>query len=214
VVDRAEQQKRTTTRKLNGTYGSVFDNAPVPERLYLFEGAQVVVRQQIDVHSGLHNQALGTVVGFRPWKSPKDASRTPPRPYPVVRMLGGRKVEWLVTPEEFEIKEGRWLLARRTQLPLELAFAMNTHDMQGRSVSQAVLDPSGAFECGQIYTLFSRVETLAGVHLRHLPTAKSVRAHAAVLDYLAKTPTHRFAAKRGREEEEKEPPLPPRKAAR
>lgn len=51
------------------------------------------------------------------------------------------------------------------QFPLKLAWAITVHKSQGQTYSELFMDLREAFECGQVYTAFSRVKTLAGLRL-------------------------------------------------
>jgi ATP-dependent DNA helicase PIF1 len=77
---------------------------------------------------------------------------------------------------------GEQLLARRTQIPLSLAYAMTIHRAQGMQLDCIDLSTAGIFEAGQAYVGLSRATTLAGVHLTDFDPRK-VRAHPAALRF-------------------------------
>jgi hypothetical protein len=122
-----------------------------PERLDLKEGATVMFTKN-NPGEGYVNGTLGTVTGFET-----------ARKYPVVRTRDGERVT--VEPAEWTIDEGDEVLAKISQLPLRLAWAMTIHKSQGVSLDSAVMDLSQTFEFGQGYVALSRVRRLSGIHL-------------------------------------------------
>lgn len=122
-----------------------------PERLDLKEGATVMFTKN-NPGEGYVNGTLGVVTGFES-----------ARKYPVVRTRDGERVT--VEPAEWTIDEGDEVLAKISQLPLRLAWAMTIHKSQGVSLDAAVMDLSQTFEFGQGYVALSRVRRLSGIHL-------------------------------------------------
>jgi hypothetical protein len=70
-----------------------------------------------------------------------------------------------VEPAEWAIQDGNKILARISQVPLRLAWAITVHKSQGMSLDAAIIDLGAAFEFGQGYVAISRVRTLAGLFL-------------------------------------------------
>ena len=85
-------------------------------------------------------------------------------------------------PEEHDIGRPivRRVLARITQVPLRLGWAITVHKSQGMSLDAAVMDLSGAFEYGQGYVALSRVRSLEGLHLLGW-NERALQVHPAVL---------------------------------
>ena len=54
---------------------------------------------------------------------------------------------------------------RVKRVPLVPGYAITSHRSQGMTVEEAYIDPQGAFEYSQVYTMISRVKTSGGVHL-------------------------------------------------
>jgi ATP-dependent DNA helicase PIF1 len=120
-----------------------------PETLELKEGARVMfTRNNFDV--GYVNGTLGEVSGFSATGQP------------IVKTQGGSIT---VESAEWVIQDGPKVLARVTQLPLRLAWAITVHKSQGMSLDAAVIDLSQAFEYGQGYVAISRVRNLSGLFL-------------------------------------------------
>lgn len=126
-----------------------------PENLSLKIGARVMFTKN-DAQYLYANGTLGTVTGFS--NDGLEGSE-----WPIVTTLAGREIE--VIPEDWKVEEGGRILARITQVPLRLAWAMTVHKSQGMSLDAAHMDLSGAFEHGQGYVALSRVRTLAGLSL-------------------------------------------------
>lgn len=121
-----------------------------PETLELKEGASVMfTRNNFD--EGYVNGTLGTVTGFSSLGNP------------IVTTRSGKIIT--AEPEEWAIQDGNRILAKITQVPLRLAWAITVHKSQGMSLDAAIIDLTQAFEYGQGYVALSRVRTLAGLFL-------------------------------------------------
>ena len=133
------------------------------KRLVLKVGCQVLLTRNVCPGSGLVNGARGVVVGFgKPVSSSSSSSSSSFRP-PIVR--------WAVSAsnnqdddEEEEVNEtevmrervaavaGGRVVAARTQLPLDLAFALSVHKCQGMTLEGPVeCSLARAFEPGMAY---------------------------------------------------------------
>src|SRR3989344_1728480 len=141
-----------------------------PETLSLKVGARVMfTKNDIATHRYV-NGTLGTITGFSE------------SGHPIVKTRSGRTI--LVEPDEWRIEDGGRVLARITQIPLRLAWAMTVHKSQGMSLDAAYMDLSQTFEYGQGYVALSRVRTparlsLAGPHPRARAVHPEVRAKDA-----------------------------------
>lgn len=123
-----------------------------PEILTIKTGAKVMfTKNDIGKHRFV-NGTLGTLIGF----SKEDGC-------PIVKTNAGRTI--FAGPADWSIEEGGQILARITQVPLRLAWAITVHKSQGMSLDAAHMDLSDAFEYGQGYVAISRVRTLAGLSL-------------------------------------------------
>ena len=126
-------------------------NCISPESLMLKQGAKVIFTKN-SPDGAFVNGTTGHIVGYAEGSD-----------YPVVKVRGGRKI--LAEPAEWKITEGTRTLAKISQIPLRLAWAITVHKSQGMSLDAAIMDLRQAFEYGQGYVALSRVRTLAGLHL-------------------------------------------------
>ena len=78
-----------------------------------------------------------------------------------------------VEPAEWAIQDGNKILAKITQIPLRLAWAITVHKIQGMWLDAAVIDLAQAFEYRAGYVAISRVRTLAGSSRRVSTNARS-----------------------------------------
>jgi ATP-dependent exoDNAse (exonuclease V) alpha subunit len=123
-----------------------------PAVLRLKVGASVMFVKN-DMERRYVNGTLGTVVAC------SDA-------YIHVRTARGKIID--VAPAEWTVEDEGRVLARLTQYPLRLAWAITIHKSQGMSMDAAEIDLRGAFEHGMGYVALSRVRTLAGLCLHGL----------------------------------------------
>lgn len=123
-----------------------------PEKLILKIGARVMFTKNDIRQHRFVNGTLGTIIGFR-----KEDG------YPIVKTNSGWTI--FAEPAEWSIEESGQILARVSQIPLRLAWAITVHKSQGMSLDSAHMDLSDAFEHGQGYVAISRVRTLDGLSL-------------------------------------------------
>ncbi len=126
-----------------------------PETLSLKVGARVMFTKNDNTTFRFVNGTIGEVTGF--------SNETG---MPTIRTRSGRSI--LAEPMEWTIQDGGVMLARVTQVPLRLAWAITVHKSQGMSLDSAHMNLSDAFEYGQGYVAISRVRTLSGLSLAGL----------------------------------------------
>ncbi|XP_022087806.1 ATP-dependent DNA helicase PIF1-like [Acanthaster planci] len=143
---------------------------PVPQKLELRVGAQVMLAKNLDIQRGLVNGARGVVTGFGGGESG----------LPVVKFMCG--IEQMVKMERWPIRAGAGITLSRTQLPLKLAWAISIHKSQGMSLDCVEISLSRVFECGQAYVALSRARSLEGLRVIDFDKA-CVHAHPDVLKF-------------------------------
>ena len=138
-----------------------------PETLRLKVGTAVMFTKN-NPKEGFVNGTLGRVESFSGYSNE-----------PIVITRSGRRIE--VGVEDWTMEEGGRILARITQIPLRLAWAITVHKSQGMSLDEAVMDLHDVFEYGQGYVALSRVRRLSGLHLLGW-NPRAFRVHPEVLE--------------------------------
>ncbi|RNF15680.1 PIF1 helicase-like protein [Trypanosoma cruzi] len=119
--------------------------------LELRVGAQVVLLASLPDAPQLSNGDLGVVVAF--------SEQTHGTALPVVcfSSCGGEEVAVQRVRMDVLAADGR-VVAARTQIPLQLAWALTVHRVQGMTLPMAQVEINRSFfECGQAYVALSRV---------------------------------------------------------
>lgn len=154
------------TRGASALVESLKNSCLSPEVLDLKEGAAVMfTRNNFD--AGYVNGTLGKVVDF------SDDG------FPVIETRTGERIT--AEPAEWAVQDGSKILARLTQVPLRLAWAITVHKSQGLSLDAAVIDLRSAFEYGQGYVAISRVRTLEGLYLEGM-NDRALQLHPIVVE--------------------------------
>ena len=144
----------------------------VPDQLLLKKHAQVMFIKN-NYERGYLNGTMGTITHFNQEN------------LPVVETFDGniitvKKEDWAI---ENELGQP---VARFSQLPLRLAWAITIHKSQGMTLDCAEIDLSKTFEPGQGYVALSRVKSLDGLKLL------GCNQNALVMDELAMKADIRF----------------------
>lgn len=120
------------------------------ETLVLKKNALVMFVKN-NFEKGYVNGTLGRINGFDQFGRP------------VVEIANGRQI--VAAPENWMIEENGRVLAKISQVPLRLAWAITIHKSQGMTLDAAEIDLSNAFEKGMGYVALSRVRSLSGMRL-------------------------------------------------
>jgi ATP-dependent DNA helicase PIF1 len=165
-IDTQDSSYRMTSQGNKNIVEALKKGCLSPEVLVVKVGARVMFTRN-NFEAGYVNGTLGTVTGFSAGG------------YPLVRTREGKTIE--VDPIEWRIEDGKRILAKITQVPLRLAWAITVHKSQGMSLDSAQMDLSQAFEYGQGYVALSRVRTLGGLYLSGF-NARALEVHPQVLE--------------------------------
>jgi len=129
----------------------VYKMSMVKETLYLKVGATVIFIKN-STPKGYVNGTTGVITEFN-----DDG-------VPVVLTSSGHKITADV--EEWKLKNDMdKVVAKVTQIPLRLAWALTIHKSQGMTLDSAEIDLSKTFEVGQGYVALSRIKSIKGLKL-------------------------------------------------
>ena len=138
---------------------------PAKASMVLPVGARVILVTTLSISDKLVNGATGTIVRF---------SKSPTIPYvkfdSIPEVVG-------VPPHEWVFKQGSKELARRRQIPLNLAWGISIHKSQGMTLEKCEVSLDKIFEAGQAYVALSRCKSLDGLRLiSDVPSKVSVKS--------------------------------------
>lgn len=127
----------------------------IPQHIFLKVGAQVMLRRNLDVDSGLANGSRGVVTFI------SDTGD-------FVKVRWYNDLETTVSRISWDIEDEKYIRSR-SQIPLILAWAMTIHKCQGSTLDYVVCDlGKSVFAPGQAYVALSRVKTLEGLLISKL----------------------------------------------
>lgn len=165
-VDRINNDKLTKINSTAHTFiyksqGSVkniekiFKSSLVIEELTLKKDA-VVMFIKNNLEQGYINGTTGVVIGFN-----KETN------FPIIKTSEGIVVQLDLEEWTMENESGN-VVAKVSQIPLKLAWAITIHKSQGMTLDAAEIDLSKTFEVGQGYVALSRIKNIDGLRLMGL----------------------------------------------
>lgn len=138
---------------------------PVPHKLTLKEGCQVMLLKNVNLSNGLVNGARGVIKKFS-------------EGFPVVRFKNN--VEYTAKPEKWTVKLANGTVLQRKQVPLKLAYCISIHKSQGLTLDCVEMSLAKVFEAGQAYVALSRAQSMDSLRILDFD-AKQIWADPQVL---------------------------------
>lgn len=142
-----------------------------PKDLVLKVGCQVMLLKNLT--PTLVNGSVGIVESF----SKKYENS---RELPVVKFTNGERRR--LGPEEWDIEISGEVVAKRTQIPLMLAWAISIHKSQGQTIDWMQVDLAKTFEVGQAYVALSRGVSLENMRVLNF-NSEVVKVHSGVAEF-------------------------------
>ena len=174
---------------VSGAYGGqkvqfsekMSDTGNLKSELKMKVGCRVMLTQNLDVVDGLTNGAYGKVMGFI--QKPDDQTKIHCVMVKFDNQNAGKQFKRNIWREDypdcvpikrveanFPISSGKKsLTATRFQFPLNCAYGVTIHKVQGLTMDKIVvnMDPAlGRYKKGQAYVAFSRVTSLEGLKIK------------------------------------------------
>ncbi|XP_043493170.1 ATP-dependent DNA helicase PIF1 [Polistes fuscatus] len=143
---------------------------PVPGKLILKVGAQVMLLKNINLSNGLVNGARGIVIKFVD-------------DLPVIQLRSGNIYHTKM--EKWSIKTVSGSIVYRKQIPLKLAWAFSIHKSQGLTLDCVEMCLSRVFDAGQSYVALSRAQSLQSLRILDF-NSQQVWANTTVLQFYKK----------------------------
>lgn len=149
-----------------------------PQILNVKVGAKVMCLVNLDQDAGVVNGSVGYITDIRPVPG-SDPTADPTRRY-FIRVEFQNGIIKDIYPNEFKIEDKDTVIAKRTQFPLRLAYAISVHKSQGMTLPHVLVHLNRCFVPGQAYVALSRAKTIEGLVIASIHE-KVIRAHPKAL---------------------------------
>jgi ATP-dependent DNA helicase PIF1 len=167
-----ECDKMTATEK-EYEMNSLLSTAQCSEELKLKIGALVMCTANVDIEHGICNGSQGIIVELIGIDK-----------IPKIRFTNG--IVMTMTRHHWQSTEYPCIVIK--QYPLQLAWALTIHKIQGATLNMAQIDVGNSiFEYGQTYVAMSRVKSLDGLYLGDFNPNK-IKANPKVLHFYKQIP--------------------------
>lgn len=165
---------------VNGSLGKVIGFSS--EAFFETHASKMFGEESVDLDAS--SEAKRRIKAF----APKESAMKDLTEYPIVKFSAtdGTFRVLHVTPEEWkvELPNGE-VQAKRTALPLILAWALSIHKAQGQTLDRVKVDLGKIFEKGQAYVALSRATSKEGLEVQRFDKSK-VMAHPKVISFYNK----------------------------
>ncbi|XP_065576384.1 uncharacterized protein LOC136037591 [Artemia franciscana] len=147
----------------------------LPPQIHLSVGARVILTSNVDVENGLSNGARGTITAINSSKCFHGLPTSVHVKFDEATIgskyrIGFPYAESYDVPIQFQSEMLPSRSIMRHQYPLQLAWSLTVHKVQGQTFPSAVICLSNMFQPGQGYTAMSRVKELASLYIEELNT--------------------------------------------
>ena len=147
------------------------NNCQAISELELKKGATVMCNANIDMDNGICNGSQGIIIDLVGEKR-----------LPKVKFRNGTIM--IVTRHHWQSEQ--YPVLSISQFPLQLAWALTIHKIQGTTLKMAQMDiGKDIFEYGQTYVALSRIESLDGLYLSNFMPDR-IRANPKVKEFYLK----------------------------
>jgi len=172
-LDILESCNKMTSTEKDYEMNGLLSSAQCSEQLKLKIGALVMCTANVDMEHGICNGAQGIIIDLvGQYKSPK------------IRFINGFIM--VMTKHHWQSIDYPSIAIK--QYPLQLAWALTIHKIQGATLNMAQMDiGTSIFEYGQTYVAMSRVKSLEGLYLSDFNPNK-IRANPKVLQFYKTIP--------------------------
>ncbi len=151
----------------------LINSCPCVQELELKKGAAVMCNANIDMEMGICNGSQGVIIDL-----------VGENKRPKVKFTNG--VIMVMDIHHWQSEEYPTLSV--SQYPLQLAWALTIHKIQGTTLKMAQMDiGKDIFAYGQTYVALSRIESLDGLYLSSFMSNR-VRAHPKVKEFYSRIP--------------------------
>lgn len=162
-----EQCMSLTPLEIDYELEQLIANTPCIEKLELKRDSIVMYTANIDMENGICNGSQGIILDF-------DINGAP-----IVKFVNGITK----TLELHSWQSTEYPTISISQYPLQLAWALTIHKIQGATLDMAQIDiGNGIFEYGQTYVALSRIKTLDGLYLANFNPTR-IKAHPKVKQF-------------------------------
>ena len=167
-----EQCAQLTPAEVDYELDQLVCNTPCIEKLDLKIGAAVMCTANIDMENGICNGSQGIVLDFAGNGGP------------IIKFTNG-----IIKTMDIHIwQSSEYPTITISQYPLQLAWALTIHKIQGATLDAAQIDiGNGIFEYGQTYVALSRIKSLDGLYLANFNPTR-IKAHSKVKQFYENIP--------------------------
>ena len=169
--DKLEMCNGLSSYDIENEFKQLENNCQAISELELKKGATVMCNANIDMDNGICNGSQGIIIDLVGEKR-----------LPKVKFRNGTIM--IVTRHHWQSEQ--YPVLSISQFPLQLAWALTIHKIQGTTLKMAQMDiGKDIFEYGQTYVALSRIESLDGLYLSNFMPDR-IRANPKVKEFYLK----------------------------